>query len=41
MLSTTGLPRSFWAKTVMTTKNLINRCPSTAIGLKTPQEVWL
>ena len=40
MLSTTGLPRFFWVETVMTTKHLINRCPSTAIGLKTPQEVW-
>ena len=39
MLSIEGLPRSFWAEVVMTTKHLINRCPLTAIGLKTPQEV--
>lgn len=40
MLSIEGLPRSFWAEVVMTTKHLINRCPLIAIGLKTPQEVW-
>lgn len=33
MLACSGLPRVFWA-------DLINRYPSSAIYLKTPQEMW-
>src|ERR1044072_9168661 len=40
MLSNAGLPKVFWAEAVNTACYLINRCPSTAIGLKTPEEMW-
>nr|GEV72701.1 retrovirus-related Pol polyprotein from transposon TNT 1-94 [Tanacetum cinerariifolium] len=33
-----GLSKQFWAEEVNTTSYLVNRSPSTAIGLKTPQE---
>ncbi|GAA0174173.1 hypothetical protein LIER_27618 [Lithospermum erythrorhizon] len=32
--------KSFWAETVNTACNVINRSPSTAIELKTPTEMW-
>ena len=34
-----SLLKEFWAKVVNTTVYLVNRSPSTAIDLKTPQEV--
>jgi len=40
MLRTAGLAKSFWAKAVKTACYVINRSPSTAIGLKTPMEMW-
>ena len=40
MLSVSGLPKTFWAEAVKTACYLINRCPSSAIQFKTPQEVW-
>lgn len=40
MLTNVGLPRIFWAEAVKTASYLINRCSSTAIDLKTPQEAW-
>lgn len=40
MLDNAGLPKSFWAEAVSTAGFLINRCPSSAIGFKTPQELW-
>ena len=35
-----GLKKVSWDEAVMTTSYLINRCPSTALGMKTPEEVW-
>ena len=40
MLQTAGLAKSFWAEAVKTACYVINRSPSTAIGLKTPMEMW-
>lgn len=40
MLSNSGLPKIFWAETVDTALNLINRSPSTTIGFKIPQKIW-
>jgi len=40
LLSNVGLNRSFWGEAINTTCFLINRTPSTAIGLKTPIEIW-
>ena len=40
MLQTARLAKSFWAEGVKTACYLINRSPSTAIGLKTPMEMW-
>ena len=40
MLIFSGLPKTFWAEATVTACYLINRCPSSAIGFKTPIEVW-
>ena len=40
MLISAGLPKVFWAKAISTTAYLLNRCPSTALNFKTPEEVW-
>ena len=35
-----GLPKVFWAEIITTVAFLINRCPSTTLSFKTPEEVW-
>ena len=40
MILNAGLPKSFWGEAVTTAAYLINRSPSSAIGFKTPQEIW-
>lgn len=40
MMIGAGVPKIFWAEAVTTAAYLINRCPSTALDLKTPEEVW-
>ncbi|TYK10877.1 Retrovirus-related Pol polyprotein from transposon TNT 1-94 [Cucumis melo var. makuwa] len=40
LLTNASLPLKFWGKAVQTACYLINRSPSTALNLKTPQEVW-
>ena len=40
MLSNAKLAKSFWGEAVNTTCYLINRCPSSAIEFKTPEERW-
>ena len=40
MLSNAGLGREFWAEAVTYACHLVNRLPSTAIGGKTPLEMW-
>lgn len=40
ILSNAGLPKMFWGEAMSIAAYLINRCPSTALGFKTPQEVW-
>ena len=40
MLSNTGISKSFWAEILAYTCHLVNRLPSSAIGGKTPLEVW-
>nr|KYP38721.1 Retrovirus-related Pol polyprotein from transposon TNT 1-94 [Cajanus cajan] len=40
LLSNDGLTKSFWVEAMNTTCYLVNRSPSTAIGCKTPIEVW-
>jgi hypothetical protein len=40
MLSNSCLSRKFWVEATSTTCHLINCSPSTAIGKKTPTEVW-
>ena len=34
------IEEGFWAEVVVTAVYLINRCPSTALGMKTPEKVW-
>ena len=40
MLKTVGLPNSFWVEAAKTACYIVNRSPSTAIGLKTAMEMW-
>jgi len=40
MLSNAGLGRQFWAEALTYAHHLINRLPSSALGGKTPLEVW-
>ncbi|KAH9781907.1 retrovirus-related pol polyprotein from transposon TNT 1-94-like protein [Citrus sinensis] len=40
MLRTAGLPNSFWAEATKTACYIVNRSPSTTIGLKTAMELW-
>ncbi|KAH9650921.1 hypothetical protein KPL70_026553 [Citrus sinensis] len=40
MLRTADLPNSFWAEAAKTACYIVNRSPSTAIGLKTSMEMW-
>lgn len=40
MLFSSGLSKGFWGEAVVTAAYLINRCPCSAINLKTPGEVW-
>ena len=40
MLSNAGLGKKFWAEAVSTACFIVNRCPHTFIGLRTPEEVW-
>jgi transposase InsO family protein len=40
MLSNSGLSKKNWVEATSTACHLINRSPSTAIGKKTPIEVW-
>lgn len=39
ILSTSGLSKVFWPKAVVTTVYLINKCLSSTISFKTPQEL--
>src|SRR3954470_16357279 len=40
VLTSAGLKKVFWAEAVSTATYLINRCPSTALDMKTLEEVW-
>lgn len=40
MLSSSGLSKAFWGELVCTAAHLINRSPSSALGFKTPHELW-
>uniref|UniRef100_A0A803P579 Integrase catalytic domain-containing protein n=1 Tax=Cannabis sativa TaxID=3483 RepID=A0A803P579_CANSA len=40
MLKGAGLDKKFWGEALKTASYLINRCPSTALKFKTPQEYW-
>ncbi|KAH9782717.1 Integrase catalytic domain-containing protein [Citrus sinensis] len=40
MLSNAGLDKKFWAEAMSYASHLVNRLPSTAIGGKTPIEMW-
>ena len=40
MLRTVGIPNSFWAKVAKTASYVVNRSPSTTIGLKILIEIW-
>ena len=40
MLLNASLSKGFWAEAVTTAAYLINRSPSSALGFKTPQEIW-
>ena len=40
MLSNAELSKNFWAEALAYARYLVNRLPSSAIGGKTPLEVW-
>ena len=40
MLSNARLDKSFWAEAIVYASHLINRLSSTAIGGKTPLDIW-
>lgn len=40
MLSYSGIPKTFWVNDVKTGANFINRCPSSTLQFKTPEQVW-
>ncbi|KAL5557135.1 hypothetical protein UlMin_039371 [Ulmus minor] len=40
MLLEGGVPKRFWGEAVNTAAYLVNRCPSSALDFKTPEEVW-
>lgn len=40
MLANARLPKLFWGEAISIAAYLINRSPSTALNLKTLQEVW-
>ncbi|KAL5553358.1 hypothetical protein UlMin_040759 [Ulmus minor] len=40
MLVGSGLPKMFWGEALMTACYIVNQSPSTAIDLKTPNEIW-
>ncbi|KAD6795292.1 hypothetical protein E3N88_06188 [Mikania micrantha] len=40
LLSNSGLPKRFWAEALNTSAYLINRSPSSTIGMLTPMEKW-
>jgi len=40
MLLSAGLPKIFSAEAAMTVVYLINKCPSTTLNFKTPEEFW-
>jgi transposase InsO family protein len=40
MIRAQGLDLEFWAEAVNTAVNIKNRCPTKALGSKTPQETW-
>ncbi|KAJ4708838.1 Retrovirus-related Pol polyprotein from transposon TNT 1-94 [Melia azedarach] len=40
MLFHAKLPKQLWAEAVVSAAYLVNRSPSVAIGLKTPEEMW-
>lgn len=40
MLVSVVLKKVFWAEVVVTATYLINRYPSTALGMKAPEKVW-
>ncbi|XP_073152165.1 uncharacterized protein [Henckelia pumila] len=40
MLINASLPKSFWGEALSTACYLVNRCPSSAIGFKTPMKKW-
>ena len=41
LLIDSGLSQNFWGEAATTAVYLINRSPSTAINLKTPEELWV
>ncbi|KAK9185556.1 hypothetical protein WN943_025912 [Citrus x changshan-huyou] len=40
LLINSKLPRNLWAEAVSTASYLVNKSPSSAIGFKTPEELW-
>lgn len=40
MLVSVGYKKVFWDEAVVTITYMINRCPSTSLRMKTPEEVW-